>query len=186
MLWNRLVVGYHGCDADLARKLVVREDRLQLSTNDYDWLGTGAYFWEGSSERALQWAQEVCRRYPEKIIKPAVVGAVIDLGECLNVIEAEFLEIIRSAHDRLLKLAELEGFELPKNSTKSPWLKKLDRAVFDSLHQFREEDGLPAFDTVRAFFIEGKPLYPTAGIRHQDHIQICVRNPARIIGYFLP
>jgi hypothetical protein len=39
---------------------------------------------------------------------------------------------------------------------------------------------------VRAFFVEGQELYATAGLRSLDHIQICVRNPRSIIGYFLP
>jgi hypothetical protein len=29
-------------------------------------------------------------------------------------------------------------------------------------------------------------LYPGAAVRALDHVQICVRNPARILGYFLP
>jgi len=39
---------------------------------------------------------------------------------------------------------------------------------------------------VRAFFVEGEPLYENAGLRTLDHVQICVRDPRKIIGYFLP
>jgi len=42
------------------------------------------------------------------------------------------------------------------------------------------------FDTARGFFLEGRELYPTAGFRELDHIQICVRSSKQIIGYFLP
>ena len=50
-----------------------------------------------------------------------------------------------------------------------PW----DR--FDSIYQ-----------TVRGFFVEGQELYEGAGLRHQDHIQLCVRDTACIVGFFLP
>jgi hypothetical protein len=50
-----------------------------------------------------------------------------------------------------------------------PW----DR--FDSIYQ-----------TVRGFFVEGEELYEGAGLRHQDHIQLCVRDTACIVGFFLP
>lgn len=46
--------------------------------------------------------------------------------------------------------------------------------------------GQRTFQTVRAFFVEGEPLYPQAGLRGLDHVQICVRDPQQIIGYFLP
>ena len=36
------------------------------------------------------------------------------------------------------------------------------------------------------YFWEGDELYPNAGFREKDHIQICVRNPNCIKGYFLP
>jgi hypothetical protein len=37
-----------------------------------------------------------------------------------------------------------------------------------------------------AAFIEGLPLYENAGFHEQTHIQICVRKPEQIIGYFRP
>jgi hypothetical protein len=33
-------------------------NQWQPSTNEWDWLGHGIYFWEHSPERALRWAQE--------------------------------------------------------------------------------------------------------------------------------
>jgi hypothetical protein len=43
-----------------------------------------------------------------------------------------------------------------------------------------------AYDSVKGVFWEGDELYPNAGFREKDHIQICVRNPNCIKGYFLP
>ena len=56
----------------------------------------------------------------------------------------------------------------------------------ETLHHLRREAGAPALDTVRGFFFEGRELHPGAGFRELDHIQICVRSPRQIIGYFLP
>src|SRR4051812_42194753 len=56
----RIVIGYHGCTADFARDLLLGIRPISAwnpSTNDWDWLGHGIYFWEHSPERALRWAQ---------------------------------------------------------------------------------------------------------------------------------
>jgi hypothetical protein len=62
----------------------------------------------------------------------------------------------------------------------------LDKAVFETLHKLREDEGEAPFETIRAFFAEGEPLYENAGLRSLDHVQICVRQSDNIIGYFLP
>jgi hypothetical protein len=63
-------------------------------------------------------------------------------------------------------------------------LRRLDCAVIQFLHHDREENNLPAFDTVRAAFPEGTPLYESAGFLERTHIQICVRDPSSVLGYF--
>ncbi len=174
------------CDAEVARRIVAGNDTLLPSTNDYDWLGHGHYFWEDSAQRAFLWAEEECQKGHSSIKRPSVLGAVIDLGNCLNLIEVEYLDLVRTGYDRFLEFMEEIGEPIPKNTGKGYRARKLDCAVFQALHQFRREDSLLPFETVRAFFVEGAPLYPTAGIRHLDHIQICVCNLKNIVGYFLP
>lgn len=186
MLWNRYVIGYHGCDADLARRIVCKEESLAHSINDYDWLGNGSYFWEGSVDRALKWSREAAARKSSRVKTPGAIGAVIDLGECLNLVESEHLEIVANAYKQLIAFAAEQNLTLPENTGDNLRMRKLDCAVFESLHGIRSMENLPPFDTIRAFFLEGEPVYPTAGIRNLDHIQICVRNPAKIIGCFLP
>ena len=65
-------------------------------------------------------------------------------------------------------------------------LRNLDCAVIEYLHINRDIDNMKPFDSVRSAFIEGKPLYENAGFHEKNHIQICVRNPNCIKGYFLP
>ncbi len=52
-------------------------------------------------------------------------------------------------------------------------------------HQLAKEKGT-YFDSVRAAFLEGEPLYPDSMFRKQNHIQIAVVNPNCIKGIFLP
>ena len=41
---SNLIIGFHGCDESVVRKVVNGEENLIASTNDYDWLGNGIYF----------------------------------------------------------------------------------------------------------------------------------------------
>ena len=44
---SNLVIGFHGCDQSVVEKVIAGKTELLASTNDYDWLGNGIYFWEG-------------------------------------------------------------------------------------------------------------------------------------------
>jgi len=59
---SNLVVGFHGCDQSIANKIIEGKDDLIASTNDYDWLGHGIYFWENNELRALQYANDMMGR----------------------------------------------------------------------------------------------------------------------------
>ena len=50
---SNLIVAFHGCDKSVVEKVVLQQDSLLASTNDYDWLGSGMYFWENNETRAL-------------------------------------------------------------------------------------------------------------------------------------
>lgn len=41
-----LVIGFHGCDESTFEKVLNQKQMLHSSTNSYDWLGNGMYFWE--------------------------------------------------------------------------------------------------------------------------------------------
>jgi hypothetical protein len=184
------VLGYHGCDRTLAENILSGGTALTPSHNDYDWLGDGIYFWEHNAERAFDFAAEVAagRRHKGRSIrKPAVLGAIIDLGFCLNLLDSRFIEMVRRAYDGLVRSSSESGIELPKNSGGDDLLKRnLDCAVLRTLHQAREEAGEEPFETVRAAFIEGERLYENAGFSTKNHIQICVRDHRCIKAYFRP
>ena len=50
----------------------------------------------------------------------------------------------------------------------------------------RSLGGGPFFQTIRGVFVEGPPAYPGAGFHIKSHVQIAVRDPGSILGYFLP
>ena len=65
-------------------------------------------------------------------------------------------------------------------------IRELDCAVIERIHRFGEEMNTEEYDSVRGAFIEGKRIYPNSGFYEKTHIQICVRNPNCIKGYFAP
>ena len=180
MLPQPVVLGYHGCSRVLARRVAAGKGILKSSANEYDWLGHGIYFWAGDPKRAQEWAQR------QGIPQAGVIGAAIDLGHCLHLADRNCLEYLRQAHRHLTSTCEQQHVALPQNTGPFFGNRKLDCAVFESVHDLRQIRNLPAFDTVAAYFVEGEELYPGAAVRALDHVQICVRNPARVLGYFLP
>jgi hypothetical protein len=174
----------------LARQVIAGKKPLVPSSNDYDWLGGGIYFWEHNPQRAFDFAAEMSRRpHPsgQKILAPAVIGAVIDLGHCLNLLGSRSIELLRLTYDQLVRSSQTTGMPLPRNTGGADLVnRKLDCAVVETLHLNRADRGERPFDTVRAAFVEGAPLYENAGFRARTHIQICVRDPRRIKGYFVP
>ena len=103
MVSRSLVLGYHGCDRTVAREIVSGEKEQLRSTNEYDWLGSGFYFWEDSPASALRWAQDEVKQETGKVKTPALLGAIIDLGNCLNLVDAEHLNLVKAAHTGYLE-----------------------------------------------------------------------------------
>lgn len=184
------VLGYHGCDLSLAERVFPGKKKLESSLNEYDWLGNGVYFWEHNARRAYDFACQVRDRphhRGQRIKRPAVVDAVIDLGNCLNLLDTRAIEMVREAHGDLVALLKEAEEPAPTNSGgKDRLLRRLDCAVIEFLHQARDFQREEAFDSVRAVYTEGEEIYENAGFYAKSHIQLCVRTTACIKGYFRP
>lgn len=113
------VLGYHGCDLSVARKVAVGDDQLLPSHNEYDWLGSGLYFRADSPARALRWAREEAGRNSGKVQTPAVLGAIIDLGNCLNLIDTEHLDLVKAANKSYVELCVVSGLPPARNKGKN-------------------------------------------------------------------
>jgi hypothetical protein len=183
------ILGFHGTDEVTVRKILNdKSEHVAQSRNVWDWLGNGAYFWENDPVRALNFSRLRMRWLGVKNKQPAVIGAVIDLGHCLNLFDQPGLLELKTAYNTLENDAGMIGTPLPENEGNTPdkIFRQLDRAVFERLHFTRQLVGYDAYDTTRAPFMEGAPLYDNTSFRERNHIQIAVRNMACVKGYFLP
>jgi hypothetical protein len=194
------VLGYHGCDEDAAEAILAGVP-MAPSERDYDWLGPGAYFWEADLVRAQEWAD--ARVVSKAYKKAAVVGAVIELGNCLDLTVRSNLELLASAFESLKRAFDKAGKTMPQNRnlgvhhTADKPLRFLDCAVIKHLHDNIEADAndqrargevptIEPFDTVRGMFLEGGEVYPGCGFYTHTHTQIAVRSATSVRGYFRP
>lgn len=187
------VIGFHGCDKEVQKKVLLGKEGLSASENNYDWLGNGIYFWENNHERALEFAKLI-KKYPHthstKVETPAVIGAVIDMGNCFNLTDARYIKMLTSGYESLKDTARKAGFPLPENKKPDkggyPLIRNLDYAVIQTVHRGRITAKQPVFDTVRGVFQEGTEVYKGSGFKNRTHIQLCVINSNCIKGYFNP
>ncbi len=131
---------------------------------------------------------------------PYVIGAAVDLGNCLDLTVRDHVELLRDAHNGLVAALQAQGKPMPQNrnvandSSRDELLRNLDCAVIRYLHDSIEQelavgsthDSLERFDSVRGLFREGDPIYPGSGFYERTHTQIAVRSLECIKGIFRP
>lgn len=180
-----LVIGFHGCERKVFQDVVFHGKPMKASNNEYDWLGNGIYFWEQNYQRALEWALK-----RPSIKEPAVIGAVIDLGYCLNLTDTSSSNVLRTGYDLLKARCSLAGIDMPKNipseKTEDILLRHLDCAVIQQIHDYNSAMHGNEYDSVRGIFYEGAAVYEGSCFREKTHVQICIRNPNCIKGLFNP
>ncbi len=177
----RTIIGYHGCHEEFAQSLLLGEvpiDQWQPSQNEWDWLGHGVYFWEHSPQRALRWAQQAHDR-------PAVIGAVVQLGRCFDLLDESVTQLLTESYQNLAEMFAVNRQVLPTNQGGHGKARKLDCLVINDCLDRLAEQGVN-YDTVRGAFLEGDLAYPGAGFSRETHIQLAVRNSSCILGIFKP
>lgn len=194
-----LLIGFHGCDKSRQQELLEDSSSIPISEEPFDWLGHGMYFWENNFDRALEWAKEKQDR--GRITEAAVIGAVIDLGHCCDLLDTSFIKAVASYY-RLMEL-ELKavGRALPVNrdlksdKNKDKLMRDLDCATIEFMHEqirikYKKDmaehnhSTYKFFDSIRGVFPEGGPAYSGAGFYAKSHIQLCIRNANCIKGFF--
>ena len=183
---HRLVVGYHGCEREFGEAVLLGRTRPTPSANDYDWLGGGIYFWEHGFRRALEWAQQFRD-------DPFVLGAYLHLGRCLDLTDTWATARLKAAYGVLVQHLREEQVPVPKNrrgrgaGESDRLVRKLDCAVINLLNDAEDRRSEAVYyQTVRGAFEEGQEAFPGACVRSKTHIQIAVRDPKCVLGYFLP
>ena len=191
LIYQRSIIGYHGCCRSLVHDVLLGKKRLNSSHNDYDWLGAGIYFWEYGYQRALHWAEGIQQRRPKVVKHPAAIGAHIHLGVCFDLLDVRFTTMLAELYPLFALTLKKQGAAMPRNapahgSDRDLVLRKLDCAMLNwAIPQIEKTLGV-RFQTVRGVFQEGTPAYPGSGILKKSHIQVVVRDSEVILGYFLP
>lgn len=112
------------------------------------------------------------------------------MGFCLDLLDSEYLKLVLDSHISLVESFKILELPVPENkrvgNSKDFLLRFLDCAVIENLHLQRKNKSLPEFDSTKGVFVEGRPLYDGAGFNDKNHIQLCIRNPNCIKGYFIP
>lgn len=192
-----LVLAYHGCDI-ITRDLLVsgRLNELTPSDNEYDWLGSGTYFFQDDYLRAAKFAiassEQPNKRYTARpIVTPAVVGAVLRVSHWLDMTTQEGHQKYKEGYEALKLAHEAPASPpMPKNTKASKndeftIIRKLDRAVIEMVHKIRKKDE-PEYVAVRGAFYQGDPLADSSEFRENTHIQIAVRKEEAVVGWFIP
>jgi hypothetical protein len=159
-----VTIGYHGTRMSLAATIL--SDGFMPSTNEYDWLGDGVYFFQDAPNRAREWAEEC---YAEDSV---VIGAEIELRDCIDLIDTGWSEVLADVYDSYLEKLKSEGIPLPRQTTGAH---RLDRAVLNYAVSVLNENGF-AVRSIRAAFIEGSPIFPNSALLGKAHVQIVVRD----------
>lgn len=178
--YHRTIIGYHGTTRETAEAIVRHEAEFRPSENPGDWLGHGVYFWEYAPQQAWKWART---RYGEEK-DVAVLGAMIRLGSCLDLLEPANTEEIRGYYNRLVLEVEAAGRALPQNRNAD---KRLDCAVFQYAASLLEVDGCPV-ETIRGVYVptgSAQRLWKRSWLYEEAHIQLCVRDTKAILGTWL-
>jgi hypothetical protein len=192
--YQKRIVGYHGTDAKVVDDVLSGKAQLEYSKNKHDWLGHGIYFWEHGPERALEWAKwRMSGRGggSVKIREPAVIGAFIQLGFCFDLLDIRNTKMLQALFPTFKADCEKSGLPIPENK---PSFKNdpdhtkryLDGAFLNWVMQVREQTENVRYHTVRCIFSEGEPAFQGSLIMLRSHIQVAVRDPQAILGFFRP
>jgi len=177
--YHRTVVGFHGTTRELAERIVTT-GAFTPSQNDDDWLGHGIYFWEYAPLYAYQWAIRRHARHSEI----AVIGAMIRLGHCFDLLDPENADQLVKTKDLLVKTLRHDHIRIPRNYNAR---KYLDCAVFQNFYQVQQDQGV-AVDTARAVYVPtggNKRLWERSWLHRETHVQLCVRNADNILGVWI-
>lgn len=162
------VYGYHGTSQEKAQEII--DQGFNLSTNDYDWLGTGVYFFQDAPMRALAWASE---RYPDS---PAVIRSELVLESCIDLLDIAWNPIIRETYRMFILEYQKANIPLPSQNPQRSKAHRLDCAFFNYIMEKILASQDVAIGSIRAVFNEGDRIYPNSAIFDRSHIQILIRD----------
>lgn len=206
---GQIVLAYHGCDVITRDGLVRGEIKPRISSNQYDWLGDGLYFFEGDSGRALKLAHnshanptQLLTRKP--IATPAVVGAILEVERWFDLTTQAGIASFTHAAQAVVDGSREDATSLPVNKPAFEGDQDLlhrafDKAACDMVHAFRKVVHAQAlanqdtaaiiasapYQAARGAFEQGGIITAGSSICSDTHIQIAVQDLSCIKGWFL-
>ncbi|MGL5033844.1 MAG: hypothetical protein ACRC6M_08595 [Microcystaceae cyanobacterium] len=165
------IYGYHG--TNITRASAILHEGFNISSNEYDWLGTGVYFFQDAPLRAWQWANAL---YPDN---PVVIRALIQLENCLDLFDVGWFPLLRNLYSSFIKKYENSNQPLPKQNPERSKAHRLDCSFFNYIVDIlaQEEENI---EVIRGIFSEGDRIYANSAIFDLAHVQLAVRNTAII------
>jgi hypothetical protein len=173
--YHRTIVAYHGTTEAEADDLV-EGVAFKPSNKTFEWLGKGVYFWEYAPKQAWWWGKEM-RKYK----KPAVVGAMIRLGNCLDLLDPENVRWLRSVYDDIIPKWRKAKVPIPQNVLSK---RSLDCAMLNWIYS-QSDKSKSSIETCRGVFVptsSAKRVWRGSWIYDEAHIQICVREQKNILA----
>jgi hypothetical protein len=171
-----IVTGYHGTTQQRAEQIL--SHGFRLSTNPWEWLGDGVYFWQDAPTRAVVWSEEWSKRSLAGTGDLAVLRCTLRLEDCLDLLDVKFSDVIRELSGDFLQLLQSKP-NVPKLVNYRTGAKRgrheLDAAFFNYLVAYLAEKNF-AVRCLRAAISEGEPILPGSPICYRSHVQICIRD----------
>ncbi len=88
---DAIVRGHHGTSRRAASAILA--NGFKASSNEYDWLGDGVYFFQDAPRRALEWARGLHGT------EGVVIESSIRLIDCMDMLDIEWRTLLAEAHD---------------------------------------------------------------------------------------
>jgi hypothetical protein len=165
------ICGYHGTSKHRANTILA--EGFRASDNDYDWLGTGIYFFQDAPLRAKQWA---IQQHPQD---PAVICSRIRLDNCIDLFDIGWQPLLKNVYNSFVEQYRDTDRPLPQQNPARSKAHRLDCAFFNFAIELISQE--QQIDSIRAAFMEGERLFPNSAIFELTHVQIAIRNPNLII-----
>ncbi|MDR3571702.1 MAG: hypothetical protein P4L81_05940 [Candidatus Pacebacteria bacterium] len=146
---------------------------------DWDWLGTGVYFWVENYRMAELWGKKI-ERENVKNEKSMILKCQIGLGECLNLADRGNVWPFSKFCKQLSEIDEFANFK--KNmpgGTGHPLEGESVYRHFDHrlIDEYDSALGVH-FDTILGVFENGKPIVDGSDIYRYNSVQLAVRKKA--------
>lgn len=166
------IYGYHGTSAEAAAAIL--QDGFNISSNEYDWLGKGVYFWQDAPLRAWTWANQ---NYHDN---PAVIRSSIRLENCMDLLDIKWFPFIRRVYNSFVAEYESTNQTLPQQNPERSKAHRLDCAFFDyTVEKVLQPEG-QIVKAIRSVFVEGDRIFPNSAVFDLAHVQIAIRDTALI------